>query len=98
MYFWSSIYIFTVFTSSLPCPVVEVGAVATSIVVASVIVYGGGDGGLRGGVGWDIGRVIIDVLLGIDWGIRFYKVLYVKPCINILVSILDLKVLLDYSL
>ena len=61
-----SIYIFAVFVSSLPCPVVKVGAVATGIVVVSVMVYRGGDGGLRGRVSQDINIVIIGVLLGID--------------------------------
>ena len=51
LYFLLSVYIFAVFASSLPCPVVEVGAVAMGIVVVNVIVYRGRDSGLRGRVG-----------------------------------------------
>ena len=91
-------YIFAAFASSFPYPGVEVGTIATGIVVAGVVAYKGKNNKLRGRIGWNIGKVVIVVLLGVNWGIRFYRVLYVKPRINILVSILDLKVLLDYSL
>jgi hypothetical protein len=66
LYFWSSVYNLAAFTSSFPYPNVEVGTMATGIVVVGVVAYGGGDSGLRGKVGWDINKVIIGVLLGIN--------------------------------
>ena len=91
-------YNLAIFTSSFPYPSVKVGTVATGIVVEGIIACKGRDGGLSGKVSWCISKAIIAVLLGVDWGIRFYKVLYFKPYMNTLVSILDLKVPLDYSL
>jgi uncharacterized membrane protein len=75
-----------------------VGTMATGVVVVGVVACGGGDSGLRGEVSRDISKVVIGILSGINWGIRFCGVLYFKPCINMLVSILDLKVLSGYSL
>jgi hypothetical protein len=75
-----------------------VGTMVTGIVVVGVVAYGGRDSGLRGKVSRDISKVIIGILLGINWGIRFCGVLYFKPCINTLISILDLKIPLGYSL
>ena len=91
-------YNLAVFTSSFPYPSVEAGAVATGIVVVGIMACRSRNSRLRSKVGWDINKVVIAVLLGIDWGIIFYKVLYFKPRINILVSILDLKVPSGYSL
>ena len=91
-------YNLAVFVSSFPYPSVEVGAVATGIVVAGIIACGGRDSGLSGKVNWYINKAVVAVLSGINWGIKFYKVLCFKPRINTLVSILDLKVPLDYSL
>jgi hypothetical protein len=92
------VYNLAVFISSFPYPSVEVGAVVMGIVVEGIIACGGKDGRLSGKVSWCISKAIIAVLSGVNWGIRFCKVLYFKPCINILVSILDLKMPLDYSL
>jgi hypothetical protein len=75
-----------------------VGTIATSVIVVGVIACRGRNSRLKGEVGWDISKVIISMLLGINWGIRFYRVLCFKPRINILVSILNLKVPLGYSL
>jgi hypothetical protein len=75
-----------------------VGTVATGVVVVGVVAYRGRDSRLKSEVSWDIGKVVISILLGINWGVRFCGVLCFKPCINILVSILDLKVLLGCSL
>ena len=98
LYFWLSVYIFTAFASSLPCPIVEVGAVVMGIVVTGVMACRGGDGGLRGGVSRNIDKVVVVILSGVNWGIRFYGVLCFKLCINMLVSMLDLKVPSDCSL
>ena len=68
------------------------------VVIVDVVAYRGGNIRLKGEVGQSINKVIIVMLLGINWGIRFYKVLCFKPHINILINILDLKVPLDYSL
>jgi hypothetical protein len=43
-----------------------VGTVVTGVVVVGVIACGGGDGGLRGKVSRDIGKVVVSVLLGIN--------------------------------
>ena len=45
-----SIYIFAIFTSSFPYFSVEVGAIATGIVVVGVIAYRGKGSGLRDGI------------------------------------------------
>ena len=91
-------YNLAIFTSSFLYPSIEAGAVVTGIVVAGIMACRGRNSGLRSGVGQDINKVIIAVLSGIDWGIIFYKVLCFKPRINMLVSILDLKVPSGYSL
>ena len=44
-------YNLAAFTSSFPYPSIEVGAVAIGIVVVSIMARGGGNSGLRGGVG-----------------------------------------------
>jgi hypothetical protein len=43
-----------------------VGAVATGIVIVGIMACGSGDSGLRGEVGWDISKVVVGVLLGIN--------------------------------
>ena len=91
-------YNLAIFTSSFPYPSVEAGAVAMGIVVVNIMACRGRNSGLKNKVGWDISKVIIAILSGINWGIIFYKVLYFKPRINTLVSILDLKVPLNCSL
>jgi hypothetical protein len=60
------VYNLAVFTSSFLYPNIEVGTVAIGVVVVGVMACRGGDGRLRGKVGWDIGKVIIGVLLGIN--------------------------------
>jgi hypothetical protein len=92
------VYNLATFISSFPYPNIEVGTIAIGVVVAGVMACRGRDSGLKSEVGWDINKVIVGVLLGINWGIRFCRVLYFKLCINTLVSILDLKVLLGCSL
>ena len=59
-------YNLAAFASSFPYPNIEVGTVATGVVVAGVVAYGGGDSRLRGKVSQDISKVIIGVLLGIN--------------------------------
>jgi hypothetical protein len=60
------VYNLAIFTSSFPYPNIEVGTMATGVVVVGVVAYRGGNGGLRGEVGQDISKVIIGVLLGIN--------------------------------
>jgi hypothetical protein len=43
-----------------------VGTVVTGVVVVGVVACRDRDGGLRGKVGWDIGKVVVSVLLGIN--------------------------------
>jgi hypothetical protein len=43
-----------------------VGTIVTGIVVAGIMACGGGNGGLRGEVGQDIGKVVVGMLLGIN--------------------------------
>ncbi len=45
---------------------VEVGAVVMGIVVTGVMACRGGDGGLRGGVSRNIGKVVVVILLGVN--------------------------------
>ena len=72
-------YNLATFISSFPYPSVEVGAMATGIVVASIMACKGGDSGFSSKVSQHISKAIIAILLGVDWGIKFYKVLYFKP-------------------
>jgi hypothetical protein len=60
------VYNLAAFASSFPYPNIEVGTVATGVVVAGVVAYGGGDSGLRGEVGRDISKVVVSVLSGIN--------------------------------
>ena len=71
---------------------------ATGIVVVGIIACKGRNSKFSNKISQHINKAIIAVLLGVNWGIRFYKVLCFKLYINILVSILDLKVPLNYSL
>ena len=91
-------YNLAIFTSSFLYPSVKVGAVAIGIVVVNIMACGGRNSRLSSKVSWYINKAIIAVLLGVDWGIKFYKVLYFKPRINILINILDLKIPLNCSL
>ena len=59
-------YNLAVFTSSFLYPSIEAGAVATGIVVVGIVAYRGRNGGFRSKVSWDISKVIIAVLLGIN--------------------------------
>ena len=43
-------YNLAIFTNSFPYPSIEVGAMAMGIIVANIIAYKGGDGGLSGKV------------------------------------------------
>ena len=61
-----SVYNLAIFTSSFLYPSVGVGAIVTDIVVVGVVACGGGNSKLRGEVGWDIGKVVVGVLLGIS--------------------------------
>jgi hypothetical protein len=60
------VYNLAAFTSSFPYPNIEVGTIATGVVVIGVMAYGGRDGRLRGKVGQNISKVVISVLLGIN--------------------------------
>ena len=66
LYFWLSVYNLAVFASSFPYPNVEVGTIVMGVVVVGVMACGGGDGGLRGEISQNIGKVIIGMLLGIN--------------------------------
>jgi hypothetical protein len=60
------VYNLAAFTSSFLYPNIEVGTMATGIVVVGIVAYRGKDGGLKGKVGQDISKVVISVLLGIN--------------------------------
>jgi hypothetical protein len=60
------VYNLAAFTSSFLYFNIEVGTVATGVVIAGIVAYEGGDGGLRGKVSQDIGKVVVGVLLGIN--------------------------------
>ena len=59
-------YNLAAFASSFPYFNIEVGTMATGVVVVGVVACRGRDGGLRGEVSQDISKVIIGVLLGIN--------------------------------
>jgi hypothetical protein len=61
-----SIYNLAIFASSFPYPNIEVDAIVMGIVVVGIVAYGGGNSRLRGGIGRNISKVIVGVLLGID--------------------------------
>ena len=59
-------YNLAAFASSFLYLNIEVGTVATGVVVVGIMACRGGDGRLRGEVGWDISKVVVGVLLGIN--------------------------------
>ena len=54
------------FTSSFLYPSVEIGTVATGIVIVGIIAHGDRNSRLKNKVNQDISKVIISVLLGIN--------------------------------
>ena len=59
-------YNLTIFTSSFPYPSIKIGAMVTGIVIIGIVAYRGRNSRLRSGISWDINKVVIAVLSGIN--------------------------------
>ena len=59
-------YNLAIFTSSFPYPSVEAGTVATGIVIVNIMACRSRNSRLKNKISWDISKVIIAILLGIN--------------------------------